>query len=113
MSLYEVSLFMSLWGFGMGTMLVNFHVCGIMLLLRAVLNVLVRKASPIGYICVRCFLFRLSGSCELLFFVILCINSLSCGCYFVVECYGIVECGGGALLDRPCMFFQGVCVLCL
>ena len=46
MGLYEVSLSMSLLGFGMGSMLANFHVCDIMLLLRAVLNMLVRNASP-------------------------------------------------------------------
>ena len=31
MGLYEVSLSMSLFGFGIGTMLANFHMCGIML----------------------------------------------------------------------------------
>ena len=36
MSLYEVSLAMSLLGFWMGTMLANFHMCGIMLVLRTV-----------------------------------------------------------------------------
>ena len=42
MDLYEVSLSLSLLGFRMGTMLANFHdMCGIMLLLRAVLNMLV------------------------------------------------------------------------
>ena len=34
MGLFEVPLSMSLLGFGKGTMLVNFHMCGIMLLLR-------------------------------------------------------------------------------
>ena len=38
MGLYEVPLSMSLLGFGVGTMLANFHMYGIMLLLRAVLN---------------------------------------------------------------------------
>ena len=38
MGLYEVPLSMSLLGFGMGTMLASFHMCGIMLLLRAVFN---------------------------------------------------------------------------
>ena len=33
MGSYEVHLSMSLLGFGMGTMLANFHVCGIMLVL--------------------------------------------------------------------------------
>ena len=32
---------MSLLGFGKGTMLANFHMCGIMLVLRAVINMLV------------------------------------------------------------------------
>ena len=44
MGLYEVPLSMSLLGFGMRTMLPNFHMCGIMLVLRAVFNMLVRKA---------------------------------------------------------------------
>ena len=35
------------------------------------------------------------------------------GCYSVVECYGVVWVGGTALLDRPCMVLQRVCVLCL
>ena len=48
MGLYEVPLSMSLLGFGMGTMLANFHMFGIMLLLRAVLNMLVKNASPRG-----------------------------------------------------------------
>ena len=41
MGLYEVPLSVSLVGFGMGTMLANFHMCGIMLVLRAVFNLLV------------------------------------------------------------------------
>ena len=54
-------------GFGMGTMLANFHICGIMLLLTAVLNMLLRNASPRGPMCFRCLMFSLSGPCELLF----------------------------------------------
>ena len=46
MSLYGMTLSMSLLGFGMGTMLANFHMCGIMLVLRTVFNMLVRNASP-------------------------------------------------------------------
>ena len=34
MSLYEVPLSMSLLGFGMGAMLANFHMCGIMFVLE-------------------------------------------------------------------------------
>ena len=55
---------MSLLGFGMGTMLANFHMCGIMLVLKAIFNMLVRNAS------FRCLMFNLSGPCELL--VLLC-----------------------------------------
>ena len=44
MGLYEVPLSMSLLGFGMGTMLANFHMCGIIVLLRDVLNILMRYA---------------------------------------------------------------------
>ena len=49
MGLYEVPL--SLLGFGMGTMLANLHMCGIMLLLCAVLNMLVKNVSPRGPMC--------------------------------------------------------------
>ena len=58
---------MSLLGFGMWTMLANFHVGGIMFLLRAVLNILARNASPRGHMCFRCLIFNLSGPCKFLF----------------------------------------------
>ena len=67
MGLYEVPLSMSLLGFEMGTMLANFHRCGIMLVLRAVFNMLVRNSSPRGPMRFRCLMFNLSGPCELLF----------------------------------------------
>ena len=67
MGLYEVPLSMSLLGFGTGTMLASFHMCGVMLVLRAVFNMLVRNASPRGPMCFRCLMFNLSGPCELLF----------------------------------------------
>ena len=67
MGLYGVSLFMSLLGFGMGTMLANFHMCGIMLVLRALFNILVRNASAREPMCFRFLIFILSGPCELLF----------------------------------------------
>ena len=70
MGLYEVPFSMSLLGFGMGSMLANFHMCGIMLVLRAVFNMLVRNASARGPMCFRCLMFNLSGPCQLLF--ILC-----------------------------------------
>ena len=46
-------LSMSLLGFGMGTMSANFHMCGIMLVLREVFDMLVRNASPRGPMCFR------------------------------------------------------------
>ena len=48
--LYEVPMSMSLLGFGMGTKLANFHMCGIMLVLRAVFNMLVRNESKRAYV---------------------------------------------------------------
>ena len=41
-----------------------------MFLLRAVLNILVRNASPRGPIYFRCLIFNLSGPCQLLFFTL-------------------------------------------
>ena len=79
LGMYEMPLSMSLVGFGMGTMLANFHMCGIMLVLRAVFNMLVRNASPRGPMCFRCLMFSLSGPCELLFFTsFYCLLDLSC-----------------------------------
>ena len=71
--MYTVPLSMSLLGFGMGPMLTNFHVGGIMLL-RAGLNMLVRNESPRGSMCFTCLLFSLSRPCELLF-LLCCIAS--------------------------------------
>ena len=65
MGLYEVPLSMS----GFGTMLANFHMCGIILVLRAVFNMIVRNASPRGPMCFKCLMFNLSGPCELLFLI--------------------------------------------
>ena len=67
MGLYEVPLSMSLLSFEMETMLANLHMCGIMLVLRAVFSMLVRNASPGGPMCSGCLMFNLSGPCELLF----------------------------------------------
>ena len=60
-------LSMSLLGFGMETMLANFHMCGIILVVRAVFNMLVRNASPRGPMWFRCLMFSLPGPRELLF----------------------------------------------
>ena len=84
--MYEVPLSMSLLGFGMGTMLANFHMCGIMLMLRAVFNMLVRNASPRGPIYFRFLMFNLSGPCELLFFLCF-IASWSCSECDVIYMY--------------------------
>ena len=62
--MYEMPLTMSLFGFGMETMLVNFHICGIMLVLRGGFIMLVRNASPRWPMCFRCLM---SGPCELSF----------------------------------------------
>ena len=67
MDLYEVPLSMSLLGFWLGTMLANFHMCGIMLVLKAVFNMVVRNGGPRGPMCFRCLMFNLSGPYELLF----------------------------------------------
>ena len=65
---------MSLLGFGMGTILANFHMCGIMLVLRTVFNMVVRNASPRGPMCFKGLMFNLSGPRELLF-LLCCIAS--------------------------------------
>ena len=66
--MYEVPLSMYIFGFGLGTMLANLHMCGIMLALRAVINMFVRNTSQRGPMCFRCLMFSLSGPCELLFY---------------------------------------------
>ena len=63
MSLYELPLSMALLGIGMGTMLANFHMCDIMLLLRAILNR--------GPMCFR-------------FLMLVCQEHVSCYFYFVL-----------------------------
>ena len=73
-------------------MLANFHMCGIMLVLRrAVFNMLVRNASPRGPMCFRCLMFNLSGPCELLFLLcfiaswtLVVVSVMLCPCMFCV-----------------------------
>ena len=105
MGLYEVPLSVSLLGFGIGTMLANFHVWGIMFLLRAVLNMLVRNADPRGPMCFRCLIFCLSGPCELLFLL----------CFIASWTWEVVS-----VMLYPCMFCVALlmdmlvlCVACL
>ena len=71
MGLYEVPLSMSLLGYGMRPMLANIHMCGIMLVLRSIFNMLVRNASPRGPMWFRCLLFSLSESWSCYFYFIL------------------------------------------
>ena len=66
MGLNELHLSVFLMGFGMGTILANFHMWGIMLLLRVYLNILVRNASHRGSMCFMCLIFSLSGHCFVL-----------------------------------------------
>ena len=66
MGLYDVPLFMTLFGFG------------ICILFSDVLYMLVRYASPSGPTCLRCLMLTLSSPVELLFFLL----DLCCG-----ECY--------------------------
>ena len=54
-----IPLSMSLLGFGMGIMLANAQMCGIMLLLRTVLSMLLRNASRRGPLYFRCMMFSL------------------------------------------------------
>ena len=110
MGLYDVALSMSLLGFGMGTMLANFHMCGIMFVLRAVFNMLVRNAIPRGPMYFRCLMFNLSGPCELLFFTLFyCLLNLSCGeCILCVSLlvYLFVLCVAGLTVFVNCLVKQ-------
>ena len=51
MGLCEVPLFMYMLAFGIGTILAKFHMCGIMFVLRAAFNMLVRNTSPRAHMC--------------------------------------------------------------
>ena len=98
MVLYEVPLSISLLGIGMWTMLAYFHMCGIMLVLRAVFNMLVRNGSPRGPMCFRCLMFNLSGPCELLVLL-----------FFIASWAGV---GVNEML-YPCMFCVALLMLFL
>ena len=51
--------------------------CGIMLVLRAVFNMLVRNTSPRGPMCFRYLMFNLSGPCEVFLMGRICIQENS------------------------------------
>ena len=36
-----------------------------------------------------------------------------CGCFLLLNVMDVFSVGGGALLDRPCMVLNRICVLCL
>ena len=100
MGLYEVPLSMSLLGFGMRIMLANFHMCGIMLLLR-VLNMPVRNVSTRGPMSFRCLMVSLSGRYELFFLI----------CYIASWNSVVVS-----VMLYPCIFCVNLfvfCVVCL
>ena len=65
MGIYEVFLFMSLLGFGTGTMLANFHMFHYVAV-KISFNMFVRNASPRGPMCFWCLMFSLPAPCELL-----------------------------------------------
>ena len=99
MGLYEVPLSMSLLGFVTGTMLANFHMCG-MLVLRAVFNMLVRNASTTGHMCFRCMMFCLSY----------CLLDLS-GCEYDVISFYCMCCSVNGSVCLVCCVFDSVCEL--
>ena len=105
MGLYEVPLSMSLFGFGMGTMSANFHMCGIMLVLSADFNLLVRNESPRRPMCFRFLMFCLSGLCELLFYCFLL--DLSCGVCDVISLY-FMCCSVNGYVCLVCCVFDSV-----
>ena len=82
-----------------------------MYLLRAVLNILVRNASPRGPMCFRCLIFNLSGPCELLFLLcfiaLLDLRSSECD---VVTLY-VVCCSVNVSVCFVCCVIDSVCEL--
>ena len=104
MGLYDVPMFMSLFGFAIGMMFASFDVWGIMLFSDMV-YMLVRYASPRGPMCLRCLMLTLSGPVELLFFLRF-IAIWTC----VVVSVMLVVCSLSVFLYM-CLFV--LCVLCL
>ena len=119
---------MSLLGFGMGTILANFHMCDIMLLFRTVLNMLVMNASPGGPMCFRCLMFSLysalgtvviSGEDGTLVGVVvfsviwsdlLVTSAISCPLWSTVyECQR-VECAFTSTVSTECGMFVMCCI---
>ena len=40
-------------------------------------------------------------------------NMFGCGCFLLFNVMEVFSVGGGAVLDRTCMVFQRMCMLCL
>ena len=82
-----------------------------MFLLGAVLNILVRNASPRGPMCFRGLIFNLSGPCELLFFTLfynlMDLRSSECD---IVSLY-VVCCSVNVSVCFLCCVFDSVCEL--
>ena len=66
-----------------------------MFLLRAVLNILVRNASPRGNMCFRCLILSISGTCDL---------DLRSGECNVVSVYGLCCPVNGSVCFACCVF---------
>jgi len=66
--LYEEPIPGSLLGLRIGTILASFQMCGMVLLLSALVRSCLRYSMAIGPRCLRCFMLMLSGPVELLFF---------------------------------------------
>ena len=81
-----------------------------MFLLRAVLNILVRNASPRGCLFVLC-VARLTVfvNCLVKQFA-MCMGVVAILLLNVMDVFSVC---GGALLDRPCMVFQKKCSCCV
>ena len=73
-----------------------------MFFLRAVLNILVRNASPRGPMCFRCLIFNLSGPCELLFLL----------CFIASWTLRSSECDVVSLYVVCCSVDVSVCFVC-
>ena len=100
MGLYDVPRVVSLPGLGIGLILANFHVCGIVFVLRERLNIAVRYISAVTP---RCLIFMLSGPVEL--FLACLIASEVCS---IVICVGV----DFSLLVNLSMILYLRCVVC-
>ena len=83
--------------------------CGIMLVLRTVFNMLVSNASPRGPMCFRCLMFNLSRPCELLFLhCFICLLDLICGECYVISLYFVRSSVCVSVCLVCCVFDSGV-----